>query len=92
MNREAIGGLLLFVVFLIIGYDTVVYPVLHAVYVNVVKPLTDLVSTPSLDILPFTMSIIRSIIDYALKLFSNPFAVAILLFISLALLVLEMKW
>ena len=92
LNKEALGGLFLFIIFLMIAFTNIVYPALKDFFHTLFDPITSMIKTPSENLLPYTTTIIHEIFTYVYALFSNPYAVAILIFISILLILLEFKW
>jgi len=91
-NKKAIGGILLFVLFLIVAYNDIVYPIINKTYHMIVDNLLQFFITPRINLFPLTTTIISQLVNYVTYLFNNPYAVAILIFISFLLILLEFKW
>lgn len=92
MNKVAVGTILFAILVLAILYRSIVFPLISSLVTIFNTTIYGFTKPSTPDLMPVTHSVLATLYNWLLYVFTNPLALAVLLSISIIVMLIEYEW
>ena len=92
MNKVAVGTILFAIIVLAILFRTIVFPLVSSLAIMFNSTVYGFTKPSTPDLMPVTHTVLVTLYNWLLYIFTNPMPLAILLAISILIMLIEYEW